>query len=224
MWGMRFAAEGRELWTYGADPKLVIWDTATWRPVRRFSSPDPKPAVWEDLAVSADGTQLAITNWWAIRLTSVDQLTDMETLGAHGEGIRGLAFLPDGRRLFSLSGDRRQPLVLWDTLSRDRLAVLGTDQEQLTSMAISPSGRWLATGTAGGTTVLWDTDAQDAVLRLRSSLKKVDRVCFSPDGRTLAVIGPTPRSDRRDINLWDLEKVFRQNQSDGDQQTKDTMP
>ena len=73
----------------------------------------------------------------------------------------------------------------------------------VTSMAVTPHGRTLATGSYDGTAIAWDvTDrAQPHQLGppLRSGTLVVWSVAFSPDGRTLAVgIGAST------VVLWDL--------------------
>ncbi|MDX3539728.1 hypothetical protein PV721_36490 [Streptomyces sp. MB09-01] len=69
--------------------------------------------------------------------------------------------------------------------------------DTVNSVAFSPDGRTLATGSADGTARLWDTATGTPRATLRGHPDEVASVAFSPDGRTLA----TASADG--ARLWD---------------------
>lgn len=66
------------------------------------------------------------------------------------------------------------------------------------SVAWSPDGRCVATGSSGGTVTLWDAESGRALNSLEGHGNNVFSVAWSPDGRRLA-----SGSDDRTVKVWD---------------------
>ncbi|MBV8882612.1 MAG: serine/threonine protein kinase [Chroococcidiopsidaceae cyanobacterium CP_BM_RX_35] len=67
------------------------------------------------------------------------------------------------------------------------------------SVAISPKGDILASGSDDKTIKLWNLDTQQAITTLNGHTHAVKSVAFSPDGKILATGG-----DDKTVKLWDL--------------------
>jgi WD40 repeat protein len=70
------------------------------------------------------------------------------------------------------------------------------------SVAFSPDGRLLASGSGDNTIKLWDVASGSEVRTLTGHTKGVNSVAFSPDGRLLA-----SGSGDGTIRLWDISDL-----------------
>ena len=81
------------------------------------------------------------------------------------------------------------------------LVVRTGHSKQVTSVAYSPDGKILASGSGDKTIKLWDVASGQEILTLSGHKYTVNSVAFSPDGKRLA-----SASDDHTVRLWDLEK------------------
>src|SRR5262249_26049054 len=88
-------------------------------------------------------------------------------------------------------------LKIWD-LSTGRVLDLRGHTKKVRSLATSPDGRRLATGSDDRTIKLWDTTTGEEVFTLRGHTAGVVCVAFSPDGRRIASGGWD-----RTVRVWD---------------------
>ena len=108
---------------------------------------------------------------------------------------RGIAFSPDGRRLAVATS---MGVWLYDAETFDELALLTGHKEEVTTVAFSPDGTKLASGSGfhfPGTLKLWDVDTGQNIDTFQVEGGSTDSISFSPDGKMLAW------ADR----LWDVD-------------------
>src|SRR5207245_9109160 len=84
---------------------------------------------------------------------------------------------------------------LWDIIERRKVADFSGGT---TSVALHPSGRWLALAGLGEAIIVWEVETRQRVFELRGHLDRVASVAYSPDGRWLASGG-----EAWTIRLWD---------------------
>src|SRR5262249_48585534 len=151
------------------------------------------------LAFSADGTLLAsgsadcTTRVW-------DAVTGEERFRWKQRGwIRGLKFAPDGRALAAGAG---RTVKVWDlTTGKERTTLAKGHRETIFTLAYSPDGRFLATGSKDGSVRFWDlTTGRDRAFRWK--IGEVHALAFAPDGMTAAADG-----GGGDIVVWDVDEV-----------------
>src|SRR3954454_9249851 len=80
------------------------------------------------------------------------------------------------------------------------LATLQGHTEGVTSVAFSPDGKMLASGSNDETIKLWDVQAGKEHATLKGHTNEVTSVAFSPDGKTLA-----SASLDGTVRLWDVQ-------------------
>jgi RNA polymerase sigma factor (sigma-70 family) len=185
--------------TASADGTIRLWDGKTFK---LRSSILAHQGGLRGLAFSPDGSLLVsagfnrILNLWGPAEGKL-----LGQLGSQADSIQEIAFAPDGRHLVSV-GDRRI-VNLWDVKERKLLDTLHEDSEAgklppLLTMAVSPDGKLLATGTENGEVLLRDSTTGAVRQTLNAHEDAVTALVFSPDGKYLASGGPD-----RLVRVWE---------------------
>jgi len=86
---------------------------------------------------------------------------------------------------------------LWDVRTRQQVATLKGHANFVYSVAFSPDGKTLASGSADHTVKLWDARTGQELASLEGYDYAVSSVAFSPDGKTLA-----SGSGDETVKLW----------------------
>ncbi|HXK19651.1 MAG TPA: hypothetical protein VNG33_17695, partial [Polyangiaceae bacterium] len=116
------------------------------------------------------------------RLVLIDPATLEERLSLPEPGrAAAAAFEPAGQRVAYAGQDRQ--LWLFDTLTATRVAEFVGHEAEVTALAFSRDGRWLAAGDAGGRVIVWSVASHQPLLRLPPHTSPVEDVAFSVDGK-----------------------------------------
>ena len=154
-----------------------------------------------EIQYTPDGKILAVATDIGIWLYDTDTYKEIALLGAHTEEINSIDFSADGSILAYDSG---YDIVLWDMLNNSQKTVIeGTNDYDVLSVAISPNGKTIASGTYYGKTYLYDveTGIKKATYSIRGH--KIAGVEFSPDGQSLLIEG-TDSTRSKTILLIDV--------------------
>jgi WD40 repeat protein len=111
-------------------------------------------------------------------------------LQGHEKGVRSVAFSnsssgQDQQQLLA-SGSADHTVRLWDTHTRECVAVLKGHTGSVNSVTFSPDGRLLASASADRTVRLWNVVERQPVHVFQGHTNIVNSVSFSPDGQQLA--------------------------------------
>lgn len=154
------------------------------------------------LAFNPQGTVLATSDRYAIRLWEVSSGRTLRTLQETQRRISALAFSADGKTLVTVLEDGT--IKRWEAASGKILGTRSIGNQRLLQLALSPDGSRLATagyGEAGLTSLkVWDS-ASGRELRTLGipSREQYYAIAISPDGRYLAAL------QRGLIKLWDIK-------------------
>ncbi len=141
--------------------------------------------------------------WWDLA-----ERKAVRAIAAHERWIRRVIAAPDGQRVVSVADDMQ--CKIWDAVRGDAIRTCSDHAAEtphhfpsmLYATAISPDGRWLATGDKVGHVAIWDMATGEKVGVVEApgmytwdprqrihSIGGIRSLAFSPDGEQLAVGG-----------------------------------
>jgi WD40 repeat protein len=186
--------DGSVLATSGADSRLVLWDVATARVLRRLACKPSHLAFSPDgrLLATGGGTPTAFDQPGELKVWDVATGRELYALRGHTKLITGLAFSPDARRLASCSGNTYQEkpgeVKVWEFTGRQPREVCSFSPAGrcIDGIAWSPDGKRLALAAMSKVqpvVFLSDPDTGEILRTLTGHLDPVVAVAFSVDGR-----------------------------------------
>ncbi|XCN75361.1 MAG: hypothetical protein Q3M24_11725 [Candidatus Electrothrix aestuarii] len=122
-------------------------------------------------------------------------------IGHHDGQVNDVVFSSDGRTVASAS---RKEIKIWNAVTGKQLRSLPGQKEGVSSIAFSPDGRLLASGSSDTTIVLWEASTGKRVRTLKGHTDRVGNIVFSPNGRLLA-----STSKDMTIGIWSVKSGKR---------------
>lgn len=207
---VRFAPSGDQVAVGGRDGSVLLYHPGNGRQERVLRG---HTSAVRALAFTADGSRLisagadhAVVLW---DLLSGRLLT---TIRAHTAPINAFEMLPDYSRAFSVSDDKT--LRAWTTAGRGNQSLQGDvvaeEESPLISLAISPDGKWIATGTEAKTVVVRDTREFKVAATLAGLPEPACSLAFTPDGAFLATGGKDGVLVFWSTETWKAAQTFPQ--------------
>jgi len=156
-----FSAKGGHLATASGDGKIMLWD-ATHLDVKQeprlppLSARVPGPSV--NVAFSADGQKLATGGEGnTVRIWDVQTGQPVGTpLRGHSKDVYTVAFSPTEERPWIASGGEDGKVNIWDSRSGKLVRTLRGHAGIVSSLAFSPDGNRLYSGSRDKTVKVWD--------------------------------------------------------------------
>ncbi len=204
--GIAITPDSRRAVTVG-DGGASVWNLTTRAQERRFPFRARAGGTKVGLALRADGRTLATYSGTDTELWDMARGTKLDTLGL-ASGNLPLAFRPGGETLAATrTGEDRTQIVAYGVSAKGFLkqGVSGTalpeglvvgQRRDVSSLAYSPDGRALASGSKDGTVTLWDPASRDTISDAK--LGRIDTVAFDPEGGIIA-LGGAPRKGKKGV-------------------------
>ena len=195
VYSVAVSPDGKHLISTSSDKSIKIWDAETGKPTETFKcptcfpikfSPDSQLAAW----VEVDDP----SGHWSIQIWSLVTRKHGQNIRTHNSRVWPLAFAPQEQHL--ASGDMDGTIKIWDYVVGLCLKTLTSEMGYINSLAYSPDGNRLASGTLYGVG-LWDPDTGTLLQTMKGHSSSVRSVAFSPNGKTIA-------SSSSEIFIWDV--------------------
>ncbi|HVV02284.1 MAG TPA: c-type cytochrome domain-containing protein [Verrucomicrobiae bacterium] len=154
------------------------------------------------LAFSARGGLVAIARYGEVQLRSAENFNLVRRLAGQQGNVNALVFSSDGKTLFAAGG---QPgwggeTRRWNVIDGKLLGVMHGHSDAVYSVALSPDGKVLATGSYDQKIKLWEAATGKELKTLSGHNGCVYALAFRPDGKVLA-----SASADRTVKLWDAQ-------------------
>lgn len=150
--GIAFSPDGKILASSSPDYKeIILWNPSNGGVIGRFSYVKFNPP----LVFSPDGSMLAATNGMAVTLFAISDGVEIHQPRVDAYYSMDIAFSPDGR----IGAVASFTVNLWDVASGDAMSSLSGHTCWTTSVAFSPDGKSVFSGSYDGTILIWELAA-----------------------------------------------------------------
>jgi WD40 repeat protein len=194
-----FSRDGLTISAENPGEGMRHWDSRTGgvkdQPGDVKATPASEGAADAVVAMSANGDFRAEATGSGVRVTNIGKGT-AEEFKFSGDGpIAALALSQDGKLIVVASGDQ---IAVLKTADKAPAVTFDVGQE-ITAVAIDPSGQLVAVARADRSIVFWSLKTGSMQGELRKHQNVINALAFSPDGRMLASGG-----DDRTAILWEV--------------------
>lgn len=192
-----FSPDGTKLASASRDGSVKIWDVNTGQEI--YTSENEG---WmADVDFSPDGLLLAMTDLPALLV--VDTLLGAEVTFTTADPFitECVGFSPDGKTIAWGGGsfDESGVVKLFDATTGQEMLSLDGHTNIVSTIAFSPGGNFIASGSWDHTVKIWDAATGAVVFTFDGNSAYIDAVSFSPNGKLLAaaLLNGT-------IKVWDI--------------------
>ena len=158
------------------------------------------------LAYTAPVSLIAIGRYGAVEIIGSESRQQVRKLEGHQGNVNGLVFSSDGSRLFVASGETALAgeITVWNVADGTLVRRWSGHHDSLYSIALSPDGKTVATGSYDQKIELWEAETGREIRMLSGHNGAIFGLAFRPDGKILA-----SASGDRTVKLWDVSSGER---------------
>ena len=184
--GVAFAPSGATLFSAGHDGTVRFWNVASGRLEQELKAGD---GPLNDLALAGDGSILAaIGGDGVVRVWDAETGQAIQSIGPNAKTKLAVALSSDGALVAAGDGNN---IHIWNARTGESLHLLEGywedetaqedwlgHQEDVTAVAFSSGGAYLASGSAEGTTLIWDVEEGKIAWQTKGHLETVLDIAF----------------------------------------------
>ncbi|WBW71218.1 transcriptional corepressor Tup12 [Schizosaccharomyces osmophilus] len=192
IYSLDFSKDGKTLISGSGDRTICLWDVEAGEQKLILHTDDGVTTV----AFSPDNQYIVagsldkVIRVWTASGTLIEQLV------GHQESVYSICFSPDGSHL--VSGSLDNTIRLWELQATRRIPpsaikeggickqVFSGHKDFILSVAMSPDGKWIISGSKDRTIQFWSMDSPTSQLTLQGHNNSVISVAISPNGHTFA--------------------------------------
>ena len=187
-----FSKDGRTVSAVLPGEGIRSWDRRTGGVRNQI----PREAFEEVTATASSGDFIAEATVKEVRLVNVVSGVQTVVPLRMPNRVSAIGLARDGRSL--VTADDEGVVQIWDVSSGELKKTFETGQE-ITALAVDPTGQLLAVARADHSIGLWNVATGPLKVELKKHNDVVNALAFSPDGKTIASGG-----DDRTAILWDV--------------------
>lgn len=195
VWSLATDCQNALIASAGDDHTIRLWDAETGQCLTALSG----HTNWVRAIAFSRGGRLLVSSGddCTIKIWNTASGFCLTTLKQENHWIRAVGFNPHNSRQL-ISGGDDQRVRRWDRRNGSWEA-LTQHEHRVCSVAYSPDGKMIASGSDDTTVLLWDTDKGEVTHRFTQPELGIKAVAFSPDGQYLAAGG-----EDQLVYIWDL--------------------
>ncbi|KAJ1903660.1 general transcription repressor, partial [Tieghemiomyces parasiticus] len=201
IYSLDYSADGKLIVSGSGDRTARLWDATTGQMLFSLATDDlgPKDAGVTSVAMSPDGRFVAAGSLdRMVRVWDAKTSAMIERLEGHKDSVYSVAFTPDGQSL--VSGSLDKTIKIWDLAAIQRnassgaangsnpgtpkaglcRATLAGHKDFVLSVACSPCGRWIVSGSKDRSVQFWDAHSTNTQFMLQGHKNSVISVSVSP--------------------------------------------
>ncbi|CAG8449097.1 6172_t:CDS:10 [Ambispora leptoticha] len=197
IYSLDFSRDGRLIVSGSGDKTARVWDMLSGEELFKLTIEEAsqKDAGVTSVAISPDGQYVAAGSLDKIvRVWDARSGYQLERLEGHKDSVYSVAFSPDGKTL--VSGSLDKTLRLWDmshpgrnggaSNSKSHKLTFNGHKDFVLSVAVSPDGRWVVSGSKDRGVQFWDPNTAQTQFMLQGHKNSVISVALSPVGKLFA--------------------------------------
>ncbi|KAF7966822.1 hypothetical protein HWV62_36959, partial [Athelia sp. TMB] len=186
--GAYFSADGKTIYTVSRDGAVFTWQAKIDEQDSDSDSDSPIPS-----SSSVNPHTIATTRWGIQKRHYF-----------HQPGTKVVCTTFHAPSSLLVVGFSTGVFGLWEMPAFTSLHTLSISQEKISSVAINPSGEWLAFGAKKlGQLLVWEWQSESYILKQQGHYFDMNTLAYAPDGQTIATGG-----DDGKLKVWSTHSGF----------------